>query len=166
MKLLMFSLLALAANAQTLSVTGPATANPDATVPITITLASPVEIAGIEWMLSAPSSTGFGMPFGTQSEPISATITDAGVQCSSDVTLCHTVEPRTSGTVATVNLKIPPVTPTGPITFSLAGIRAVDAEGKPVPVNETATFTFSVVEIGSPVPKPPAPPTGLTITLQ
>ena len=136
--------------ATSLSLTGPATARPGATVTLTLAIAGSTGEA-YQWQITPPGS---GLTLTTAIAPGVSTANKTLI-CSTDGTICilfsSSAPGATStipdGNLATVTLKIPAGTAPGSITLPLSNmIGAAGVPAQPLPVTSGGVYSLKILD--------------------
>jgi len=146
MRLLIGLLIASAACGQTLTLTGPATARPGATIPVTLTLASPsVSLAAIQWTTAIPTGLTFSATAGAASNTALKTLY-CGIPTSQ---ICLAVgingNSYAAGAVATYQVTVPANALPGNITIPLSGIVGATLDGNAATLTAGTPYFFAVL---------------------
>ena len=147
MRLLLIALLALPLTAQqaTLTMTGPATVRPGATINANLSLSSPgSNLAGLQWSVSLP--VGYTA---TASAGAASTAAGKTLYCNPAASLCLTVGVNQSlyaaGVVATYQIAIPSSAPAGSVTIPLSGLVAASLDAQNIPITAGPTYSVTVL---------------------
>ena len=130
---------------QTLTLSGPATARPGATIPVTLTLASPPgTLAATQWTVTLPSGYTATATAGAASAAAAKTL-----YCKSDSTLCLTVGVNTNvyaaGVIANYQLIVPANASPGQVSIPLTGVIGAALDGSSAGLSAGVPFAFAVL---------------------
>jgi hypothetical protein len=144
-RLLIALLFSALASAQTLTLTGPATARPGQTIAVNVMLADPpASLAATQWSVTLP--TGYTA---TAVAGAASTAAAKDLYCSTLATTCLTVGINTNlyaaGVVATYSLAVPALATPGPVTIPLSGVVGATLAGDAAVLNAGAAYTFNVL---------------------
>lgn len=130
---------------QTLTLTGPATARPGTTIPVTLTLAAPpASLAATQWSVGLPAGYTATAVAGAASTAAAKTL-----YCNSLSTLCLTVGVNTNlyadGVVATYQVTVPTNASPGQVSIPLTGIIGAALNGGSTGLGAGVPFAFAVL---------------------
>lgn len=143
MKLALSLLFSACAFAQTLTLTGPASAQPGQTITLSLNLAggAAANLTAIQWTDTSPATAS-----------ASATAAGKGVYCNGGLCVLAGLigttvsnNPFTDGVVGTIQFTVPASTPFGSLAVPLTGLVAANTSGAGVTLTAGATYTVAIV---------------------
>jgi hypothetical protein len=145
MRLLLACAFAALAWGQTLTLTGPPTARPGTTIPVTLALAAPpASLAAAQWTVGLPAGYTATAAAGAASTAAAKTL-----HCKPDSTLCLTVGVNANlyaaGVVATYQLAIPANASPGQVSIPLTGVIGAALDGSSAGLGAGVPFAFAVL---------------------
>lgn len=138
-------LCAVMLTAQTLTLTGPATARLGSTITVNLTLADPpVSLAALQWSVGLPTGFTATAVSGAASGTAAKTL-----YCNPPSTTCLTVginnNVYAAGVIAAYSVTLPPALAPGPVTIPLSGLIGASLAGDNVPLTAGAAYSVLVL---------------------